>query len=303
MIVNDRSMERTTDELALWTLSEAYLLGTLTAEREADLRAKSPRVGPLWEHLQGWLGSHASPWLRAAVPFAWEPHTDRGVELTQTERSLNVAARAIISIADMVTIVDGQVVVYGIALGDADITDRLRTSALAAARRHEVDIIYTCTLRLRENGCIEEPREAAGVFELAAHAGVLRERLREVEPVACITPPAGTAPVPYGPKKSRPRKSSAAERTISLLDASHLAECERPPEYLDFDGPPVERVVFEPDGADVHQGHATHLRQRHTQATLCGEPLIGRQSDEHEPFKVCEACRIEASRIRARIEK
>jgi hypothetical protein len=100
------------------------------------------------------------------------------------------------------------------------------------------------------------------------------------------------APPAPGARVHKPHVPSAAERTGWLFDGYHLLE-QTDQNAPRFDGPRLRRVGV---------GGIPHLAVIGATTTLCGSHSVaGRQ--ETGTGRACEACRLDASRIRGVIVK
>lgn len=95
-----------------------------------------------------------------------------------------------------------------------------------------------------------------------------------------------------------PRKSNASAVARTLPMPGVVQEAVTDGNAVREDGPRVRACVLL---EDEDRGACTHLTQgRDTRAsTLCGLPLLKRLDEWGSRGKVCEACRVEASRMRA----
>jgi hypothetical protein len=89
----------------------------------------------------------------------------------------------------------------------------------------------------------------------------------------------------------KPRVLSAAERTGVLFDAYHLLE------QCDFNAPKFDGPRLRQVGINL----IPHLAVIGSDRSLCGIHAAGRRDRGHG--RVCQACRVEASRIRGVIAK
>lgn len=94
------------------------------------------------------------------------------------------------------------------------------------------------------------------------------------------------------PPPRKPRVKTAAERTVPLFDASDMGEQANFAQPLVQPGPPVERC-------QVKDSWCTHLRRESGAKSLCGGVLDRRSQVSG---RICEVCRIEASKLRAVIK-
>ena len=99
-------------------------------------------------------------------------------------------------------------------------------------------------------------------------------------------------------------KSSAADRTSPLFDPLDTTKVAGP--VVELDGPTVHVVVLKvkPELAkSIRGGETTHYKLEYGSdgKTLCGDDLK-RLADMGTRGKVCEACRIAASHLRAIVQ-
>lgn len=193
------------DGTALHALVDANLRGVLDQERARRIAATGAdpfRVDRLWGHALPWLTAHTSPWMRSEVVFAWDPATDRGYELTETleqlglhgprpyadpdawariRAALGLSERAIPGTADLVTIVDGVVVIYDWCTGRTDKREQLRLLALMIARAMDLEEVRIVTLRLSDEGLGEDDHGTLDTIDLASLAGEYAALTEQVE--------------------------------------------------------------------------------------------------------------------------
>ena len=94
---------------------------------------------------------------------------------------------------------------------------------------------------------------------------------------------------------STPKHLSAAERTLPMFSGGLQANLAPP-----FVGTGEDVYAVRLEGS-AECGPAIHYRGRHDTVTLCGLRILHRTSGAD--LGVCQACRAEASRTRARVTR
>ena len=127
--------------------------------------------GAMFGHALAWLDNH--PCLESEVAYAWDPATDRGADLDdsqivghrayadpvhweQMRFALDLSERAIPMTLDLLEFTETGAVVYDWCTGRTHKLAQLQMNALAVARTNGLESVRIVTLRLTPEGCTEE---------------------------------------------------------------------------------------------------------------------------------------------------
>lgn len=149
--------------------------------------SEAARLDAMWEHASRWIAKNRKLGWRAEQPFAWDPATDVGRELTRsTHRGYEGATPTeLCGTADLVSI-EGEVVVVWDwktttpGARDVDARDQLEGLALMAARAWGYDSARIVTLIVTEDGIEEVEGAMLDAFDLDAVADRIRGDLARV---------------------------------------------------------------------------------------------------------------------------